>query len=156
MARGHAKRLRTGLAPLAQRDGNDHTRRTAALAHQEGPAPLLEGTQGMKPFSYRGWQIDVVPHEPSSGDKRGGLIGPGWFRSVKHGETRHSNRLKENALEALLAELDEREDSPKLDGCPSGYGGPCYFVRGHREDGMQTENAHCCHCDRAYKEEAAK
>lgn len=99
-----------------------------------------------KTFTYRGWHIDVVPCTQNSGSDLG------FFRGQCGDTTWHTNRLKANALEEMIDFIDEREDAPKACRCATVEGAECYFVRGHGEDGLQTEAAHCCHCGRAYED----
>ena len=56
----------------------------------------------------------------------------------------------------LQTDIDEREDAPKACRCAPIEGAACYFVRGHGEDGRQTEASRCCHCGRDYVEDLGK
>jgi|TARA_Y100000310_G_scaffold334268_1_gene413708 hypothetical protein len=90
----------------------------------------------MKPFDYRGWRVSYENR---------------WYRATcGHHEPVGMDPTRNRPLIQLLSKIDEIEDRPKE--CPSGYGGACYFVRGCRDDGLQTEVSFCCHCGRAFPE----
>ena len=95
-----------------------------------------------EPLCYRGYEIELISSSEVPSYR--------WYSVRGQGNQLAVRADRPNALQLLLTKIDDREDAPKM--CPSGYGGECYFVRGHFEDGLQTDTSYCCYCGRAYIE----